>query len=566
MPGQEPKYWLHRISWERQVSYPLYKAGYLPIGWGDFGTDELLSKLQNNFDGTIDDEWGQLNRNRFSLQNFISKMKKGDYVVVPRNGTFDIVRIKGDKVLTAETLCREKSDLLKSLNIEKEDTLNKLKVDLGFFWEIELVCDNISSKKYDNIARKLQYRGTNLDISDIRGAISQLIKKTDISMQNMKLVRTFHPVGHGAFYTERFYNNGVCVFTAVYDCGGDPEGGLKTYIDNNFKDGKIDVLFISHLHEDHISGVEYIIDRCEKVFLPSLTPNQQIDVFIHNCITTKQDDKKSKQFIERVYGGDYEGKIVFVDSIESVGNDFEPKKEVVNIEDIQYGKIGAGVSLTSKYVPFWVYYPYNPKYDLRAEFLKEFEETIENDKVNFEKVKEICKKEETWKKIKDFYKDKKDENSLYNEYSMTVYSGLCDSARRKPHIVHIDCNCEFDFPYCECYYRCCHRIIHSGCLYTGDFVASVDNVDELIEYYNSYLEYAEVVQVPHHGSEEVGKKKHYGFKLFDKAKIGIFSVKFGKYNNVPAPYVIQALKTNRVCPRIITQKDYTRLELHYHLI
>lgn len=36
-----------------------------------------------------------------------------------------------------------------------------------------------------------------------------------------KMIRTFHPVGQGAFYTERFYDDILRkpVFTAVYDCG-----------------------------------------------------------------------------------------------------------------------------------------------------------------------------------------------------------------------------------------------------------------------------------------------------------------------------------------------------------
>lgn len=31
--------------------------------------------------------------------------------------------------------------------------------------------------------------------------------------------RTFHPVGHGAFYTEEFKSNAI-KYTMVYDCGG----------------------------------------------------------------------------------------------------------------------------------------------------------------------------------------------------------------------------------------------------------------------------------------------------------------------------------------------------------
>ena len=36
----------------------------------------------------------------------------------------------------------------------------------------------------------------------------------------MRLERTFHPVGHGAFYTERFYDDdGQNIANVVFDCG-----------------------------------------------------------------------------------------------------------------------------------------------------------------------------------------------------------------------------------------------------------------------------------------------------------------------------------------------------------
>ena len=44
--------------------------------------------------------------------------------------------------------------------------------------------------------------------------------------------RIFHPIGHGAFYTERFYedDNDAPLFTAVYDCGSFSYGNLKTLL------------------------------------------------------------------------------------------------------------------------------------------------------------------------------------------------------------------------------------------------------------------------------------------------------------------------------------------------
>lgn len=78
--------------------------------------------------------------------------------------------------------------------------------------------------------------------------------------------RIFHPIGHGAFYTERFYedDNDAPLFTAVYDCGSFSYEQLKDIIDTTFKEGdKINLLFISHFHFDHISMVQYLKSRCD---------------------------------------------------------------------------------------------------------------------------------------------------------------------------------------------------------------------------------------------------------------------------------------------------------------
>ena len=44
----------------------------------------------------------------------------------------------------------------------------------------------------------------------------------------MKMIRTFHPVGQGAFYSEEFFDSeGNCVFRVVYDCGSLKFCGLQ---------------------------------------------------------------------------------------------------------------------------------------------------------------------------------------------------------------------------------------------------------------------------------------------------------------------------------------------------
>lgn len=101
--------------------------------------------------------------------------------------------------------------------------------------------------------------------------------------------RIFHPIGHGAFYTERFYEDGNDdpLFTAVYDCGSFSYGQLKGIIDTTFKkEDKINLLFISHFHFDHISMVQHLKSRCDidYIIVPVLSLSTLVESLIHYAI------------------------------------------------------------------------------------------------------------------------------------------------------------------------------------------------------------------------------------------------------------------------------------------
>ena len=87
----------------------------------------------------------------------------------------------------------------------------------------------------------------------------------------MRMKRTFHSVGQGAFYTERF-NIGNRKINVVYDCGtttAPKEKIIEREISNVFKKNEeIHALFISHLDADHINGIEYLAKYCnvKKIF------------------------------------------------------------------------------------------------------------------------------------------------------------------------------------------------------------------------------------------------------------------------------------------------------------
>lgn len=42
------KYYLHRISHESNISYPLLDNGLLSIGWSDFSNREFLDNVRKN--------------------------------------------------------------------------------------------------------------------------------------------------------------------------------------------------------------------------------------------------------------------------------------------------------------------------------------------------------------------------------------------------------------------------------------------------------------------------------------------------------------------------------------
>ena len=77
--------------------------------------------------------------------------------------------------------------------------------------------------------------------------------------------RVLHPVGHGAFFTEQFYDYHTCenVMNVVYDCGvRSNQPLLEQEIDGTFAGSNrphVDFLFISHLDKDHVSGIKYMI-------------------------------------------------------------------------------------------------------------------------------------------------------------------------------------------------------------------------------------------------------------------------------------------------------------------
>lgn len=97
----------------------------------------------------------------------------------------------------------------------------------------------------------------------------------------MKIVRTFHPVGQGAFYSERFqlWKPKIETHNIVYDCGVCYKKEKQAvHVVNQAFAGKdeIDYLFISHLDYDHVSLAYAILPRVKNIVLPLVSKEELI--------------------------------------------------------------------------------------------------------------------------------------------------------------------------------------------------------------------------------------------------------------------------------------------------
>lgn len=294
-----------------------------------------------------------------------------------------------------------------------------------------------------------------------------------------EMIRTFWPVGQGLFCSERFTDpadNTTAV--VVYDCGSTREilwnSIEKKFMPQNY--GKIDLLFISHFHVDHISGIPYLLQNYDirNILLPVITTSLLAESYIYNALystTSSTANNLLIGFAQRSIGSD--SNLVSVSSIpdiESVVNGDNGVDSRALGKSLKCGKV---IRLND-----WIYIPFNhiESDSLRAfgEDLKSSFPTLYEVFANIERHDEseiqelvkgigLSKLEELYRR---HYKD-------LNRSSMTVYSAPSDLWQKR----------------------------NAACLYTGDYPMR-DNVflKDILSFYHHYLHTIGLLQVPHHGS------------------------------------------------------------------
>ncbi len=367
----------------------------------------------------------------------------------------------------------------------------------------------------------------------------------------MIMLRSFLPVGQGAFYREVF-NKENKKYTIVYDCGSSTDKRIvEQQIHHEFGEGEtIAAVFISHLDEDHINGLPYLLKYCnvENLFFPLITTKDKVYLKLHALLSHNRDVFLYK-FIEDPY-----------DAFKFIGINSAPRLfqimaagEQNNFNNTDATPIPSGENILHRLhleglqKSTWELIPYNFRAENRINDLRhatarmlgcqidEAEEKLERLIENFPNNKD---------KIKEIYRGVTDS---FNTNSLTLFSGMRNHHFMQYYALTKKHPC-WSCPGCK---------PENGCLYLGDYDASGSQKwADLKRAYNDYWDYIGCIQIPHHGS-----KYSYNEEISKMCALSIISA--GRTNSYRHPHsaVIKDLVLNDCKVHIVTEDVGSQLDL-----
>ena len=382
------------------------------------------------------------------------------------------------------------------------------------------------------------------------------------------MLRSFLPVGQGTFYLEQFQNR----VNIVFDCGSSTSVELvKDQIHNTFQRNEpIEAVFLSHMDEDHVNGLEELLSYCtvKRVYLPYLNETEKVQTKMGLLV----EGEETRRNVEGSLSWKLlEDPIETIRTMTSRAEHEAPDIYLVmpeGIEDEAYGQ-RVGVRYHRSGEPAflydlksvdglygWVFIPFNFQFmDRRKHFVKALVDhgVIGNEKELVD-LSEKLRNRDVWAKLKPILKEiyKKDIPGSLNTNSMTLYSGWSHQGQQdgqsvfRLHSHHRN--------------RCCKRCPHceqiaSGCLYTGDYHAAEDaNWRELKERYREYWRDIGIMQVPHHGSR-------YSFRPEIAEENFWFVISAGEKNRYRHPHatVLKALLQSTSMVSVVTENQGSML-------
>lgn len=340
--------------------------------------------------------------------------------------------------------------------------------------------------------------------------------------------RTFHPIGQGAFYSER-----ISGIRTVYDCGiwyrDRSSRRAERVIETAFyNDDAIDILFISHFDYDHVGKIPFLLIKFKvlRIVMPLLEPSDR--VFLAAAFRSVGEDELEQ--LIRDPGGFSQERGIVVTEVRA-GESLDEEAETVDLENLITGTIKSGTKISSGN---WIWVPLNFQSPIRsAQLFAQLTKIVLDpnklsNSVYFDNHRAV---------LKNAYKCL---SGNINENSMFLYSGPSSvSTVRTPHRL-------FE------YWRPRHNdqviyLVRPGCIFTGDGDLSLVQVSLI---FARYLDNVGTIQIPHHGS-----KGSYNDTEF-KSDEFLCPVSFGVNNEYghPSGAVMSSLAENGCLPVSVTEK------------
>ena len=390
-----------------------------------------------------------------------------------------------------------------------------------------------------------------------------------------KVIRVFHPVGQGAFYSESHSYDDAAPYTVVYDCGTKKD---QNWLKSRIADSGIvnpDLMFLSHFHDDHYKGIKFLNPKV--IILPIMKEWDRVIFWIggrlkHSGFNPNLAADLQKQFpnarMIQIQPADEETEYPADAPVTNI--DDIPNPEDTDSVDTPGNVFPSGTRFNSSAIPDWVYIPVNPCLDRQT--VQQFEDLVKAYRLDENKLKALDAQ---------YFKEKIDQiKSIYsaigtpNEYSMAVYSGPSNSGMNLVHFgtnLRRNCLCPISPYVCRFHPRFRYEF-ESGCLYLGDMNLN-NKLEPLKIIYrclgNDLQEMIGTIQVPHHGS-----KDNYNSKLLetydphsnswvprDKHIVIIYVISVGESNTYGHPdgFVMNELISSGHFLKLVTEQSNSDL-------
>lgn len=349
----------------------------------------------------------------------------------------------------------------------------------------------------------------------------------------------YHNVGQGLFYSGeiKLSKPNKNIFRFVYDCGSENMQLIKRSVcmfKQDIESAEINLLIISHLHSDHVSGLDELFNnfKIKEVILPYFAPIERLLIAIRRINMPRwyysflSDPVKFlvDKGVERIIilGGEKSSKGVFPDkifpasrkrdklNIKKLPDDEELKSKIFKLDE-NWEKTFTENKLIIKNhngyaiaLGLWIFRFFN--YKVPPSIFEKFKTCLDNKnfkiyndniKIYNDNIKKAIINKKILKNLKECYTNLgRYLRNDFNNTSLVLYHGPVCSPKSKSSFLCF-CSCGFYNP-CTGFEYINNNF---GQFLTGDIDLNM-SYDEIKKHYSRCFKNVLITQVPHHGAEK----------------------------------------------------------------